>query len=171
MKTFQEKLKTKMDKRGFTLLEVILAIFVIMVGIVGTLGIIQQGISYTQLSSSRLTADYLAQEGIEIVRNIRDTNWLEWRANQDILWSDGIPSGDWEADYKTQNLTQSYTGTYLNIDNSGFYSYFSGSPAKFKRKITIAKDTNILKISVQVKWQERGRNNQVTVQENLYNWR
>lgn len=157
--------------KGFTLLEVILAIFVIMVGISGALGVIQQGISYTQLSSSRLTADYLAQEGIEIVRNIRDTNWLEWRTNQDILWLDGIPLGDWEADYKTQNLTQSYAGTYLNIDNSGFYSYSSGSLTKFKRKITIVKDTDILKISVQVEWQERGRDNQVTVQENLYNWR
>jgi len=164
-------LNVKMKKRGFTLLEVILAIFVIMVGIAGTLGIIQQGISYTQLSSSRLAANYLAQEGIEIVRNIRDANWLEMRTNSDITWSDGIPSGDWEADYKTQNLTRSYTGTPLNIDSSGFYSYSSGSPTKFKRKITIAKDTDILKISVQVEWQERGRNNQVTAQENLYNWR
>ena len=152
--------------KGFTLLEVILAIFVIMVGIAGTLGLIQQGISYTQLSSSRLTANYLAQEGIEIVRNIRDANWLKMST-----WSDGIPSGDWEADYKTQNLTRSYAGTPLNIDSNGFYSYFSGSPTKFKRKITVAKDTDILKISVQVEWQERGRNNQVTVQENLYNWR
>ena len=152
--------------KGFTLLEVILAIFVIMVGIAGTLGLIQQGISYTQLSSSRLTANYLAQEGIEIVRNIRDANWLKMST-----WSDGIPSGDWEADYKTQNLTRSYAGTPLNIDSNGFYSYFSGSPTKFKRKITVAKDTDILKISVQVEWQERGRDNQVTVQENLYNWR
>jgi len=159
-------LNVKMKKRGFTLLEVILAIFVIMVGIAGTLGIIQQGISYTQLSSSRLAANYLAQEGIEIVRNIRDANWLKMST-----WSDGIPSGDWEADYKTQNLTRSYAGTPLNIDSNGFYSYFSGSPTKFKRKITVAKDTDILKISVQVEWQERGRNNQVTVQENLYNWR
>ena len=164
-------LNVKMKKRGFTLLEVILAIFVIMVGIAGTLGIIQQGISYTQLSSSRLAANYLAQEGIEIVRNIRDANWLKMRTNSGITWSDGIPSGDWEADYKTQNLTRSYAGTYLNIDSSGFYSYSSGSPTKFKRKITIAKDTDILKISVQVEWQERGRDNQVTAQENLYNWR
>jgi len=163
-------LNVKIMKRGFTLLEVMVAIFVIMVGITGTLGIIQQGISYIQLCSSRLVANYLAQEGIEIVRNIRDTNWLERRTNSGITWSDGIPSGNWEADYKTQNLTRSYAGTYLNIDNSGFYSYSSGSPTKFKRKISIAKDTDILKISVQVEWRERGKDYQVTVQENLYKW-
>ncbi len=159
-------LNVKIMKRGFTLLEVIVAIFVIMVGITGTLGIIQQGISYTQLSSSRLVANYLAQEGIEIVRNIRDTNWLE-----ENPWSDGIPSGNWEADYNDSTLTSwSSQGRFLNIDNKGFYSYSSGSPTKFKRKITIAKDTDILKISVQVEWQERGRDYQVTVQENLYKW-
>ncbi|MCJ7786894.1 prepilin-type N-terminal cleavage/methylation domain-containing protein, partial [Patescibacteria group bacterium] len=160
---------------GFTLLEVLVAIFVIMVGIAGTLGVIQQGISYTQLSSSRLTANYWAQEGIEIIRNIRDTNWLEWRTNPDILWLDGILSDDWEADYKTQNLTQNYAGTYLNIDNSGFYSYFSGSPTKFKREISIQQttppDPNIFAVIVEVSWSERGRDYQVTVQENLYNWR
>ena len=156
---------------GFTLLEVILAIFVITVGIAGTLGIIQQGISYTQLSSSRLTANYLAQEGLEIVRNIRDGNWLEMRTNPAISWDSGIEAGSWEADYKTQNLTRSYSATLLNIDSSGFYSYSSGSPTKFKRGITITKNGDILEVSVQVEWQERGRNNQVIVQENLYNWR
>jgi len=154
-------------RKGFTLLEVILAIFVIMVGIAGTLGVIQQGISYTQLSSSRFTANYLAQEGVEIVRNIRDGNWLKAPL---VSWDAGIPAGSWEADYKTQNLTQNYTGTPLNIDSANFYSYSGGTQTKFKRKITITKDTNILKVSVQVEWQERGRNNQVIVQENLYNW-
>jgi Tfp pilus assembly protein PilV len=164
-------LNVKMTEKSFTLLEVILAIFVITVGITGALGLIQQTTYYGLLSSSRLTANYLAQEGIEIVRNIRDGNWLARRTNPDIAWDAGIPIGSWEADYKTRSLTRSYAGTPLNIDPANFYSYSAGNQTKFKRKITITKETNVLKISVQVEWQERGKNHQVTAQGHLYSWR
>jgi len=163
-------LNAKMNKCGFTLVEVLTAIFVILVGIVGALAVIQQTITYTALSSSRLVASYLAQEGIEIVRNIRDGNWLE-----EAAWDDGLGGGDWEADYTTQELTDTYDGDFLNIDSNGFYSYSAGSPTKFKRKITIVSDLDgsdpRLRVSVLVEWQQVGKNNQVTAQEYLYNWR
>ena len=67
-------------KKGFTMLEVIFAIFVILVGVLGSYTVIQKTISYTYQSSLRLTAAYLAQEGIEVVRNIRDANWVQGEA-------------------------------------------------------------------------------------------
>ena len=154
-------------KKGFTLLEVIVAIFLITVGIGGAYALISQTISSTTISSQKLIASYLVQEGIEIVRNIRDTNRLEGAS-----WDDGLSSGDWEADYKTQNLIQPYVGNFLNIDSDGFYSYSSGSPTIFKRKINISpEDSYILKVIVQVEWSERERTHQIKAQENLYNWR
>lgn len=158
----------KMNK-GFTLIEVMIAIFVMAVGIVGALSLIQQTIAFAALSSSRLVASYLAQEGIEIVRNIRDGNWLE----ENPLWTDGIGNGIWEGDYTmTQNLEPwNSPGRYLKIDN-GFYKYSpSGSQTKFKRKITIVDGTDTLKVSVLVEWQQIGKTHQVTAQEYLYNWR
>ena len=153
--------------RGFTLLEGLVAIFLITVGIGGAYVLTSQTISSAKISSQKLIAAYLVQEGIEIVRNIRDTNWLE-----ETSWNDGLSSGDWEADYQTQNLTQSYAGHYLNIDSNGFYSYSSGSPTIFERKINITPEgSDILKVTVQVEWQERGRTHQIKAQENLYNWR
>jgi len=62
---------------GFTILEVVVAISLITVGITAIFTLYQQTISITRVSSQRLIAAYLAQEGIEIVRNIRDTNWIE----------------------------------------------------------------------------------------------
>ena len=160
-------LNNKKNKNGFTLLEGIVAIFLVTVGIGGAYTLISQTISSAIISSQKLIASYLVQEGIEIVRNIRDTNWLEGNN-----WNDGLSSGDWEADYKTQNLTQSYTGNFLNIDSEGFYSYSSGSPTIFKRKISISPEgDDILKVIVVVEWQERGRTHQIRAQENLYNWR
>lgn len=165
-------------KKGLTLLEVIIAIFLITVGVLGALALITRTISITGISSQKLIASYLAQEGIEIVRNIRDGNWLEQRTNPAIPWDDGLGIGDWEADYITQTLTDIYDGDFLKIDG-GFYNYTLGTNTKFKRKITIFDKTDLdgdmiidmFKVSVLVEWQEKGETHSVPAQENLYNWR
>jgi len=169
-----------MVKKSFTLIEAIVAIFLITVGIVGTYSLITQTISSATFSSNKLIASYLAQEGIEIVRNIRDTNWLKQITDPAILWDDGIPLGSWEADYTTQNFINFYNGEFLKI-NGGFYNYTSGTDTKFKRNITIFDKTDLssppdeifdmFKVSVLVEWQEKGKTYQVATQENLYNWR
>jgi len=157
-------------EKGFTILEVIVAIFVITAGIVGVSGLITQTIGSVTISSQKLVAAYLAQEGIEIVRNIRDTNWLE-----EAAWDDGLGVGYWEGDYDdTQNLTSWVDpGNFLNIDVSGFYSYSAGTQTKFKRKITIGSGPILdsLNVKVEVLWKEKGETYQVEAQENLYDWR
>ncbi len=177
--TLQNFLPTEISKKfgvgekknlgGFTLIEVLTAIFLIVVGVIAALSLILQTISYTNLSSSKLVASYLVQEGIEIVRNIRDTNWLE---EED--WKTGLGDDDWEADYTSQNLTDIYDGDFLKI-NGGFYNYTSGADTKFTRKITIVSDTDgaapRLKVSVEVEWQQLGKKQIVKAQEYLYNWR
>lgn len=162
----------KMKNKGFTLLEVIIAIFLVLVGITGTFALITKTMGVMAVSSSRLIAAYLSQEGIEVIRNIRDTNWIEGA----LTWDDGLlcgaPPCDWEADYQAQTLNDEYDGDYLNIDGNGFYSYSTGIPTKFKRKITIAPDgSDILKVTVMVEWKEKGETYIHTVQENLYNWK
>lgn len=159
-----------MNQKGFTLLELTVAIFVIMVGIIGALSALQRATSATFVSSSKLTAAYLAQEGIEIVRNLRDTNWIA-----DLSWDNGIiccfaPPCDCEADYNDKYLNLYQENHYLRIGND-FYNYDSGKETKFKRKITISKEPDILKISVQVFWRERGKDFQLTAQENIYDWK
>lgn len=162
-------------KKGFTLLEVIVAVSLIVVGVIGVFGLLYIVLVSGQVSSSQLVAAYLAQEGIEIVRNIRDTNWLK-----NNPWDEGITAGDWEADYTTNNLTDTYDGDYLRIDINGFYNYSAGTSTKFKRRITIFGKTDLsfppddtydmFKVRVTVEWQERGRTHQISAQENLYNW-
>lgn len=156
-----------MNKLGFTIIEAITAIFLITVGIVGISGLITQLITSSTISSQKLIASYLGQEGIEIVRNIRDTNLLEIEN-----WDNGLAAGSWQADYNDQSLSP-YTGVFLNIESaSGLYGYDSGNPTIFQRKIIITKpQDDILEIRVQIFWQEKGRSHQLTVQENLYNWR
>ena len=177
----------KDKNKGFTLIELVIAIFILTVAIIGIYNSFSSTVILTAGSSSRLTAAYIGQEGIEIVRNIRDNNWVQGKE-----WDAGLLDCEngCEADYKTGTSSEvtplvsfGSTGNYLNINDSGFYSYDSVgsfSTTKFKRKITITKDItkpNVLKISVLVTWKEKeqegcdsGAGFCITVEEYLYNW-
>ena len=160
-------------KNGFTLLEVIIAISVITIGILGLYALIPKVISISSANIDRFIASQLAREGIEIVRNIRDTNWLE---GVGVSWNDGLTdcSTGCEADYNDESLV-TYQDRYLYINGiDGFYKYISSpSPAdkrtKFKREIIIIPDTDVLNIKVEITWS--GRGSPLEVKEKLYNWR
>jgi len=163
----------KRYQKAFTLLEVIVAITVLTIAVGGSFALIQQTMVAASLNQSKLTAYYLAQEGIELVRNIRDSNWLEQRANPTVLWKEGLGAGDWEADFNDSGLVQPFVGEgrFLNVGSEGFYTYSGESSTPFKRKITIAEmGSNALEVTVQVLWSERGRDHQVEVKEHIYNW-
>jgi len=131
---------SKSKKCGFTVLEVLITILVITIGGLAAYAMVQQIVFNTFSSSYRITAVYLAKEGIENVRNIRDTNWL-----QGNNWDENIESTDgWVSHSQLPKYERKIT-----IDNS-----------------VIDK----LGVIVEVKWTERGDTHTVTVQENLYNW-
>jgi prepilin-type N-terminal cleavage/methylation domain-containing protein len=90
------------NNKGFTLLEVIAAIFILTVGAGASFALIQQTLSAASLVEDRLIASYLAQEGVEVVKNIRDQTWLEKRTNLTLTWDEYLPEGDLEADYLSQ---------------------------------------------------------------------
>ncbi len=64
----------KNEKEGFTLIESILAIGVLVVGILGAFILVVRSLSNIPLIQSRLIAANLAQEGIELIRQKRDSN-------------------------------------------------------------------------------------------------
>ncbi|KPJ56512.1 hypothetical protein AMJ49_04685 [Parcubacteria bacterium DG_74_2] len=166
--------RAKSKNKGFTLLEITITVFVLIASLVGVSSVFSRLTSQASFNSSRLIAVYLAQEGIELVRNIRDGNWLE-----DADWDEGLnscsgPTGC-EIDYNNFNNPgaedpnlQLYANRFLKINDNGFYNYSSGADTKFKRKITITKiAADELKVSVTVEWPKGS----VTVQEHLYNWK
>lgn len=170
-------LNVKMNK-GFTILELLIAILVITIGVLGSYSVTQQILVTTISSTHRLTAAYLGKEGIEIVRNIRDTNWINGDSFSAGLVAnggfDGCNAGYFcEADYNDASLASvadSTAARELMLDN--FYSYDSGLNSIYKRKITITPEgADKLKVSVEVEWRERSNTHTVTIQENLYDWK
>ena len=120
------------NNKGFTIIELIISIFILSVGLVGVFNALSVVTVLTAGSADRVTATYLAQEGMEIVRNIRDTNWLAMdtcpRGGGEILTpqayivsgfghiSFGAPS-PYNGIYKLTNSQQGYSPVYVNTDN------------------------------------------------------
>lgn len=69
-------------------MEMIVAIAIIVTGLVGALSLTISNLSGVGEAGTRGVASNLAKEGIDVVRNIRDTNWLK-----NSVWDDGLSSG------------------------------------------------------------------------------
>lgn len=161
------------------MLELIVVVFIITVGVMAIYAAVQYPLIYTTNSIQRLSAAYLAQEGIELVRNIRDENVLNNRSWKTGL-AGGVPdcSAGCETDYLSGALTPwANPGRFLKVDNANGYSYSSTSNTKFKRKITIAEGLDpapaskpILIVTVSVQWTDRVGPNTFEAKENLYEW-
>ncbi len=198
---FSHSLKQiKNSNNGFTLIEIITAIFIISAGTMGTFTIVQKVLNYTTINVSRFAAAYLVQEGVEIVKNIKDTNVIRmWdddgTAFPTPVWDDHIfccetmPYNcvtppcecDCEADYQFINpWLEDYSDTFLKIQG-GFYKYsVGGTTTKFKRKISVKREkdnvgteideSDKIIVKVIVEWSQKGQTYQVQAQEDLYNW-
>ena len=159
-------------QRGFTLIEVLVAIFIITVGAGGALALIQKTLSFTSNAALQLEASYLAQEGMEIVRNIRDTNFVKiHKGVEGSIWTNGLEGCEagCQADY-TQDSLIAYEDTLLQLTN-GIYSYTVSTDSLFKRKITITmQGSDTMEAVVEIMWEERGRSHVVSAATELYNW-
>ena len=114
--------------------------------------------------SARFTAAYLAHEGLELVRNYRDNNFLSANVGG---WAAGIigPPCDTgcQIDYKTGTSAQTvddqlraYDAGNLNLNSDGLYSYETGGMSTiFKRKITttlVSGPIDSIRVEVSVFW-------------------
>ncbi len=66
--------KFNIKNKGFTLVETLVAIAILSLAITGPMVIAEKGVSSSIYARDEVTAFYLAQEAVEYVRNVRDTN-------------------------------------------------------------------------------------------------
>ncbi len=75
------------NQSGITLIEVLVASSILIVGIVAALILAMYSLRVAEVSKQELIATNLAREGVEVVRNIRDSNWLD---QSDPDWTSGL---------------------------------------------------------------------------------
>ena len=69
------------SKKAFTLIEMLVVIFVLWIGILSITVLITRNLSLVKNIHTQTTATILAREGIEMTYNVRDTNiilWYDW---------------------------------------------------------------------------------------------
>jgi len=67
-------MKNLTTDKGFTIIETLVAITVLMIAIAGPLVVANKGLTGAIVSKDQMTASYLAQESMEAIKNIRDNN-------------------------------------------------------------------------------------------------
>ncbi len=169
--------KSDNNKDGYLLVELIVAISLLTVGFLGFLGLISRSISLNSVISDQFVANYLASEGIEVVKNLIDANVIQKRP-----WNDGFGNEKcYEVDYKTMNISEatetncpSNSVNSIRFDSStGVYSYAVGNPVKFYRTVHITPVSNDeIKVNSVVKWVGRGSiKNEINLEDHFFNWR
>lgn len=164
------------DKEGFSILEITVSIFIISMAFIALLSLTNQNIQAQKTSENYLIASQLAQEGLELVRNIRDNNWGSGNFYDNIY-----DAGDntFTIDYRNLGpdrtaISIDDTVARLYINSAGYYDHDnSGGATPFYRLITVATTdiSKYLEIECKIKWSERGRDNEYTASTMLYDWR
>ncbi|MBI2054580.1 MAG: hypothetical protein HYT39_00560 [Candidatus Sungbacteria bacterium] len=175
---------------GFTLLETIVALAVILGAIVGPYTLATRGIVNTATAKNKLAALNIAEDGIELVRKIREDNILAGRR-----WDTDIPTGEWQIDLVSGALTSDpldqpltyypSTGVYARPNNESVLGGGS-SVSPFTRVVRIDKPPTVqtpgindfdgngvptqLRIRSTVSWDERIIVKRVVLEEIIYNW-
>ncbi|KKW21380.1 MAG: hypothetical protein UY64_C0022G0005 [Parcubacteria group bacterium GW2011_GWA1_51_12] len=177
---------------GFTLLETIVALGIILGGISGAFGLALQGLSSASVAKNKLVAANLAEEGIELVRRIRDNNTIadisDGFYDGSPEWTAGIGSAaDCNQQYKidvSNSALLSYDMTPLRLDSAtGLYTHSVGAETPFRRVVEITRSStcfepmpgvdssNQFRVRSKVYWTERGVAKEVVLDEILFNWR
>lgn len=158
------------NKKGFGLLETIVAIGILSMGAGAIVLLLVQSLATTSVSQSRLVAAHLSQEGLEVVRNIRDSNWI-----QGLSWDDGIPaSADLNVDYDSDKSDLDNKPDGLSFDGS-FYTHSVSPNTSFERHLEISYPTDgegiqFMKVKSIVRWSEKERDHEFIGETWLYDW-
>lgn len=162
----------KSHKRGFSLIEVVVSVTIFIVVMIGVTALISLNITNAALLRNRLIAANLAQEGIEIVRNIRDNNFLA-PEDQPVPWNQNLGNGDWRVAYDSQSLLSWNNQPLRFHPATGLFDYNTpGNASIFRRTVNIQQvNVNEIKVTVTVNWEERGKPFSLSVEDHLFNWK
>lgn len=192
----EEQFKLKFSS-GFTLVEVMVAVAILSIGLIGGLTAITNNLKNISSQKNKIVASGLVEDGMERVRNVRDTNWLkgeaDWKhdiegtnsSNKTVKFFCGdnghqqIPSSPQTFSDCGENCrVYIYTKTinpgigtqcYSDDFNKPGYSKVATS---FYRLITLVeKSSDSVEVKVNVKWTSGEQTYNLTATEILYNWK
>lgn len=181
-----------MRTRGFTLIETLVAVSLMVIAIVAPMSLVAQSLTTAYYARDQVAAYSLAQEGIEAVRSVRDGNILvnaTTGSSNDLLLGI-IPGGQNENTFTvdaTKNGLASISGCGINpcpllqVDGNGsLYGYNAGwANTKFRRTVNakyvgpvgINGGHDEIRVTVTVTWETAtGLTRSFKTYSNMYRW-
>ncbi len=132
------------NKSGQSLIELIVAVAIIQVGLLSVWSLFLSNFNAEREAELRIVGANLSREGIELVKNIRDSNWLRGdrgEINEEGTiwpWDEGLKPGVYSVSYDNGTLEDEAT-SQLYIDSQGFYTNSSNGTkiSPYKRTIEL----------------------------------
>ena len=105
-------MKTKYsNSSGFTLIEVLLASSLLIIVISGIVGAIFYGTESSIISAKRTQATHIAEQGLEAVKNIKDSDYQAFNSLADGAYGLQQNSGQWQLVPNTPDVQNNFTRT------------------------------------------------------------
>lgn len=157
----------KLNSKGFTLIEALVALVILTIALGPALVLSSNVSSVASVIQNNLIAANLAQEGVEVVRAIRDSNWYNG-----LAFDTGLSDGDYRIEWNSTSLIALGSNPFLK-KNSGLYNYSLGTDTVFKRIVTITRiSSEELRVVSSVTWTERGeRVKNIKTESHLFDWK
>jgi prepilin-type N-terminal cleavage/methylation domain-containing protein len=181
----------KRIRRGFTLIETMVAISLLTIAIVAPMTLTAQSLASAYYARDQITAFYLAQEAIEAVRSIRDGQILQIAESSNaspinIFGPIPLNSQPFTIDAREADPSQAITvcsggvcpplqtdGTLYGYDPSWTATNFTRTvTAHFVKNPDGSDDQNEVRLTVTITWQEGAivTPRSFSISENLYRW-
>lgn len=188
------KNKKLQKNKGFTLIETLVAIFILVISITGPMTAAQNSLKASFLARDQIVAFYLAQDAIEFIKNYRDNSSIDGNDWRDVNFDsntirDLCFGGDKQCNVDTfgnkfyacdtGDLEESLKCPRMDLNEYGFFVEPDGSPdtknSKYTRSIfmnTVPDNSDETEIVVVVEWDTSLflAPRRIIVQENIYNW-
>jgi prepilin-type N-terminal cleavage/methylation domain-containing protein len=173
------------SQQGFSLIETLIAVSVLMMAIAGPLSIASRGLASARFARDQIIAFHLAREATELIRNKRDENVF---SGDD--WLDGMTSSPDPNCLAPNACTvdptsgQFATCPYgicdpLSVDTiNGVYDYDSGSnweESSFTRSVSFetvpTHANNEIVANVKIEWDTGALSKEFTIVEHFFDWK
>ncbi len=170
--------------RGFTFVETLVAISILLMAIAAPLTLGSQGLAASRVARDQVIGTYLAQEAIEYARNIRDSNtlaaqgWLEGLEEciDSACMLDITKSGEDTIESCSTDREAGCDPLVFN-ETMGFYGLSGGGTkwveTKFTRVLSITlSDSNAHEalLTATVMWKDGLADRSLSVEESILDW-
>lgn len=162
---------------GFTIVEAIIAVFILSISISAMLGLTASSINSARYANNEISANYLLQEAIDSIRNSRDTIVFQQGGSWLLSFLGGYRNCFYSMSPDGCNIsTDSFnpaspTVCKVSDDTACSSVEIGGDVSKFKRQIKmVQKSPDEVEITVEVEYPYGTTTKTRSLKMNLLNW-